>query len=338
MPCSMCALKLRDLLAALLPLGNLGTIPLPASLAQLNAHTSSLSGPAASNLSFNPKLALSLPPLPISLNLVEQISATATAVEALTANLGFSPLAPGGASQLALAITPLKLSLAALLPLLPLMPNLASLTSLSLALRCVATLRATLGVDLLLPKVALNVNAALGLPGAPAAPLSPVAMHAATRAMAYAKLSAAMAILGGPPHLLPMLRLAAQIRLPQMPGNLNLLALLAALLGLRANLLALGFSNFSLAAIADLRLQLKPLLTLPPLALNLTGLGGASALPTLNANFMLSAQAIAGLNLAAIANLKLPNLAPLTLIASVAAGGGLSSPAACSSCPVGGRI
>ncbi|MBI4696806.1 MAG: hypothetical protein HY749_22605 [Gammaproteobacteria bacterium] len=335
MSCSMCVLKLRDLLAALLPLGNLGTIPLPPALGQLNAYTNSLTGPLASTMSFNPKLALSLPPLPISLNLVEQISATATAIETLTANLGFSPCAPGGASRLSLSMTPLKLSLAALLPLLPLMPHLATLTSLSLALRCVATLRARLGVDLLIPKVALSVNAALGLPGAAAAPLSPVAMRAAARAAAYAKLAAAAAIFGGPLQLLPTLRLAAQIRMPQMPGNLNLLALLAALLGLRANLLALGISNLSVGAIADLRLQLKPLLTLPPLALNATGLAGASTLPMLNANFMLSAQAIAGLNLAALANLRLPNLAPLTLIASVASSGGLSSPAACSRCPVG---
>lgn len=335
MRCSLCALKLRDLLAALLPLTNLGTLPLPPSIGQLNAYASTLASPP-STLAFNSKLALSLPPLPVSFHLVEQISATATAMETLHAGLGVSPLAPGGASTLALAITPLKFNLAALMPLLPRLPLLPSLTSLSLALSCVAMLRARLGIDLLAPKVALNVNAALGLPGAnPAAPLSPLAAQAAARARAYAKLSAAAAIFGGPPKLLPSLRLAAQIRLPQIPGNMNLLALLAALNGLRANLAALGITHLSAAAIADLRVQLRPLTLLPPLALNLNSLASPGALPMLDANFMLSAQAIAALKLSAVANLQLPNLAPLSLLANVSAVG-LSSPAACSSCPMSG--
>ncbi len=160
------------------------------------------------------------------------------------------------------------------------------------------------------------------------------------RANAYASLSAAATAFGGPMNLLPSLRLIASLRLPTLPAShLNLLALLAALLGLRANLTALGLNVSASANLtANLRLALQPLLALPPLNL-VTPPAYPMALPTLNASFMASANAIASLNLNAALALRLPNLAPLTLMAALTANGGLGRASACgSSCPVGSRL
>jgi hypothetical protein len=161
---------------------------------------------------------------------------------------------------------------------------------------------------------------------------------AVARASAYAKLSAAAAVFGGPQHLLPSLRLAASLRLPTIRGSLNLLALLAALLGLQSTLRGLGITSLSASAMASLRASLRPLATLPALSLRLAAVP-VSTVPTLNASFMASAQALAALNLRAAASLRLPSLAPLSLLASVASQGGLGASSACSaSCPVGSRL
>lgn len=336
----VCLQSLRSLLASLLPLAPLANLRLPPAVETLNAHLASRAA-AASGMAFNARLALSLPPLPLSLNLVEQISATATATEQLRAAVGFNPAARGGTSSLSLAVSSLNINLAALLAqLLPLLPLLPAITRLSMTMSMVASLRASMGIDLLAPGVALRINALLNLPGGAPAPAPRLNMAAVARANAYASLSAAATAFGGPLNLLPSLRLIASLRLPTLPAShLNLLALLAALLGLRANMLALGLNVSASANLtANLRLALQPLLALPPLNL-VTPPAYPMTLPTLNASFMASANAIAALNLNAALALRLPNLAPLTLMAALTANGGLGRASACgSSCPVGSRL
>jgi len=333
----ICLPNLKNLIAALLPLGGLATLRLPAIMETLNAHVASHGAPAAS--SFNARLALSLPALPLSLNMIAQISATATAAAQLRAALGFNPSAgSAGTSGLGLAVSSLNFNISGLLPLLPLLPALPALTRLSLALSTMAALRANFGIDLLAPGAALRINALFGLPGA-ALPAPRLNMAAVARAQAYASLSAAATAFGGPALLLPSLRLMASLRLPTLPAqHLNLLALLAALLGLRANLTALGLGvNLSASAMASLRLALRPMLTLPALDIRMPA--SVTPLPSLNASFMASAQAIAALNLSAALGLRLPSLAPLTLLANVTMAGSLGRASACSSsCPVGSRL
>ncbi|MGE0860512.1 MAG: hypothetical protein AB7I01_16080 [Gammaproteobacteria bacterium] len=135
----VCLQSLRSLLASLLPLAPLANLRLPPAVETLNAHLASRAA-AASGMAFNARLALSLPPLPLSLNLVEQISATATATEQLRAAVGFNPAARGGTSSLSLAVSSLNINLAALLAqLLPLLPLLPAITRLSMTMSMVAS-------------------------------------------------------------------------------------------------------------------------------------------------------------------------------------------------------
>lgn len=312
----LCLPRLQAAIGLALPIAAL-RVPVPPVMATLAMSVGGLPLPGAS---LRAALRLGLPPLPISLALVEQISATATAASQLALGLGIDLLAQNGPSQLALSLRSLHLNLPRLLPLpLALTANLSGAMSLSLALSLIAQLRATLGVDLLAPSAALALR--LALSAAPSVPL-----HLSARLAAYAKLALAAQAFGGIGRLLPSLQLLASLQLPSIAINLWPLGVLSMLLGLRANIQALLGSGPLANLQLSLTAALRPLWALPQLALSAsTGAG----LPALGVNFAANAQALLGLNLGLVAGLRLPNLAPFSLMASVALAGGLTSPGCC---------
>jgi hypothetical protein len=79
---------------------------------------------------------------------------------------------------------------------------------------------------------------------------------------------------------------------------------------------------------------LSPLALLPPMNLALS----AAAATPLPPGFNVSARALARLNLSALAGLRLPNLAPLSLAASVAGSGGLAVGVPCAGCGVAAAL
>lgn len=332
----ICLNKLLALLEGLLPVASL-RIDVPPVMARLSASIGNLP-PASGALNLQAALRLGLPPLPLSLNMVEQISAAATASSQLATLLGIDLCAPGGPTQLGITISSLHINLPKLLPLpLPFTTNLPGALRLSLALSTIASVRARLGVDLLAPgalaQLKLALSAALG------APISPISLRLMARISAYAKLVAAAQLFGGAHRLLPALNLLAQLRLPTLNLGLGPLASLAAFGGLGMNIRAvLGLNPAAVGFDAQLRLALQPLWALSSLSLS-ASFGAPTAWPALSANFAADVHALLGLNLGALGGLRLPNLPPLSLVAGLAGIGGLASTSSCSAtCPVGHRL
>jgi hypothetical protein len=325
----LCLPRLRVLIAGLLPTASL-RVAVPPVMATLAATLGAASATGSTDLRV--ALRLGLPPLPIPLALVEQVSASATAASQLALGLGIDLLDAGGPSRLALTLRSLHINLPQLLPLpLPLTANLAGAMSLSMALSTMASVRASLGIDLLAPGAALALKLALA-PTLALSPPSPIQLRLMLRLSAYAKLAAAARAFGGFGRLMPALELLARIELPRFSLNVGPLATLSLLLGLRANIQALLHID-PLDANLQLRLSaaLRPLWALPSLSLSASAAMGATWTPP-GASFALDAQAIAGLGLGAISRLQLPHLAPFSLVASLAAAGGLASPDCCAQC------
>ncbi len=323
----LCLPRLRATLALVLPTASLRVAVPPAVLTL--AATLGAAPPAAGGFDLRAALRLGLPPLPIPLPQLELIAASATALGQLSLGLGIDLLAPNGPSQLALTLRSLHLNLPRLLPLpIGLTADLPATLSLSMALSTIASVRAGFGIDLLSPgaglalKLALAPTLALPLPTASQRPL-------ALRLAAYAKLALAAQAFGGVGRLLPALQLLARLQLPTIGVGLGPLAALSLRLGLRSQLVALGLDLHAPNLALRLNAALRPLWALPPLGLSLSAAAGAVTWPSLLPRFALDAQALAGLNLRLAARLPLPNLAPFSMVASIAAAGGLASADCC---------
>jgi hypothetical protein len=327
----LCLPRLRALLGGLLPTAAL-RVAVPPVMTTLAASLAAAPS-AAAGLDLRAALRLGLPPLPVPPALVEQIAATATATSQLALGLGVDLLHPDGPARLALTLRSLHTNLPRLLPLpVALSADLAGRMNLSLALSTIAGVRASLGIDLLAPGAALALRPALAATlGAPAPALSPVQLRLAARLSAYARLALAAQGLGGIACLLPALDLLARLELPRFGLSVAPLASLSLLLGLRHQIQAvLGIDPLSAQLQARLTAALRPLWALPALQFQLP-VAGAPAWPALPASFALDAQALAGLGpgLGALARLQLPNLAPFSLVASLAAAGGLAAADCC---------
>lgn len=323
----LCLPRLRALITGLLPMASL-RVALPPAMATLAATLPALPAPGG-GLDLRAALRLGLPPLPIPLALVDHISASATAVGQLALGLGINLLVPGAPARLALTLRSLHVNLHRVLPLpMSLMADLPGAMNLSLALSTIASLRASLGIDLLAPGAAIALKGALA-PALSMAPLPAARVQLAARLAAYAKLAAAAKLLGGFGNLLPALELMARLDLPRLALNPGPLATLSLMLGLRSNLQAvLGLDP--LAADLPLRLSaaLRPLWSLPSFALPAASSVASTALA---ASFAADAHVLAGMGLGSIAKLQLPNLAPLSLVASLSAAGDLAAADCCTS-------
>jgi len=321
----LCLPRLRALVGHLVPTASL-RVALPPAVASLNAALSALPpGAGAGGLSLQAAMRLGLPPLPQPSVQIEQIAASATAVQQLAIGFGIDPLAAGGPSRLVLALRSLRLHL----PQVPLPPvfslGMRGAMSLALALSTIARVRAMFGIDLLAPGAALALKAALAA-SVPPPPMAPVL---ALRIAAYAKLAAAAQAFGGVGRLMPALQMLARLELPSLDAGVGPLAMLSLFLGLQASIRStLGLDPSAPDLQLRLAAALRPLAALPPIAIG-AALSTAAPMPSLPSSFALDAQAIAGLGLGALASLRLPNLAPLSLAASVSAAAGLASPDCC---------
>ena len=326
----LCLPRVQALIPGLLPAASL-RIGLPPILPSLAAVLSMPSAPAG-GLSISAALRLGLPPLPLPPLMIDRIAATATAVAQLSAGLGISLLQPQGPARLALSLGSLQLRLPQLLALLAALKlDLNGAMNLALVLSTIANARASFGIDLLAPGAALALKLALSATLGLQAPSPPVSAALAARLSGYARLSLAATSFGGIGRLLPALELLARIRLPVLAWPVGPLASLSLLLGLRDSIRAVLGIDASLPGL-QLRLQaaLRPLWGLAALQLPAAATARLS-LPSLGAGFALDVQALAGLDLAAIATLKLPDLAPVSLVASLSAAAGLASPDCCGS-------
>jgi hypothetical protein len=341
----LCLESLLNLWPSLSLMANL-KIGIPPVMAQLAAVVGTSAPAGTSSASLAAALSLNLPLLPLSMSLVDQISLSVAAAAQISAQLGFSLTdTPSMMSFMA----SLNVNLAGLLGAFPMIPlalsplSLSAILNLSMALSTIASFRAMFGLDLLLPSVALNLNmalrAALGA-GAGAGFGLGISASMMANLSAYAKLAAAINLMGGFPNF--MLTLQAMARL-QIPGIFpNWLALLANLLALRQaamNIQAvLGLDPFAVNLALMLQAKLQPLSLIANLSLQeslgMAGMGGLM----LGANFAMQAQAIAQMNLSALLSLRLPNLAPLSLVANFAFQAGVAAYSPCSpNCPIGGR-
>jgi hypothetical protein len=141
-------------------------------------------------------------------------------------------------------------------------------------------------------------------------------------------------LMGGLGNLIPALRLLATLQLPVLRFNVMALGNLAALLALMAQLrIGLGINPLAAGATAQIRAALSPLSLLPNLNVSM-----AAAITPLPPGFNVSARALARLNFSPLLGLRLPNLLPLSLAASVAGSGGLAVSVPCASCGVAAAL
>jgi hypothetical protein len=348
----ICFRNLTDLLKSLIPVVQLNLkIPLvvPKIAAITEALTAGGAAPApASMMSADAALtlALSLPRLPISLHLVQQITATLQAAEQIAATFGLDSYSQAAMSQLQLTINTLAINLSLSLPKFAFdTPKLLAALDLSSTMAAAARFQAMFGIDLYAPTAAAQIRARLRacIKLGDTAAAAPAMMTAAMSAnlAAYAQLAAALQMTGGLMNLLPKLNLLASIKFPQI--SLKLFNDMATVMALQQSMMNLQ-TMFSLNPLdmnlaLALKAQLQPLLFLETFELD--GDFGSAAAPGSWFPVDLSVQAslIAQMNLSALLALKLPSLAPLSLAAQFVAGSNAMQTSSCDpSCPAYVRI
>jgi len=329
-----CVLKLADLLKGLVPPVEIPVPEIPAlePLAAIAAPLSATRGMTSASFS----ALASMPPLPaIPLDPIQitQVQAATQAASQMTA-MGLSPVNPLTAPRLAATIGALNINFAAVpIPA----PPPASLLALSMVCARVTAVRSMLGVDLLSPMAMPRLSASLAV--ATPAPAPPPALPSLT---AYAALTGGATSLGGIQAILPVLTALASLSIPALtvpiPSLTNLLAMLMAVENVKT---ATGIHPCMPGAIPAIQARLAPLAQLEGFQIPPATMTAASA----SASFMpvrpmLSGMAaLPGLNLAPLATLQLPNLAPLTLALTAVNTAGVTSSSACSSsCPMGGKF
>lgn len=327
---------LNALLAALQPpWGLLPDLKLPPIIAHLGTaghglSTLSAMASASACAQLSAALALSLPPLPIPpVTLAAAAGLVATAGQ-LKSGLGIDIFSASASAQISA-----MLDLFGLIPF-PTLPNVAPFSMLCSTLLMV---KASLGVDLLMPSAAVSLQASLNAMatlaaslnlGAPAGHLALLAQYSVV-----ANLSAALGVGLDFHAMMAKLQLVANLKVGGVPGGLGgLLQFLAALLAAKK---LFGFSPFTLDASAKLALALEPLKLLANVTMSeslMAAAGHAGAMGGINFSANFSAIAKVSANMALMANLKLPSLAPVSLVAAVSAQArGMSS--CSSSCPIG---
>jgi hypothetical protein len=357
-----CLNSLAAALAALLGLEPI-TLSLPLDLPKLtlaagNLGTLSAMASASMSASLSAALGLGLPALALNMSAMAKLSATAAAALAASTTLGLNLSASASASaSLSLQMSSLAANLAALLAALAGI-NIPQIMALGRLSAMIMAFKVGLGINLLAPGVGLKLSASLSAALALAASLGLGAGSAKLAILAQfaavANLAAALGVnLGAPGAMASLsaaLKLAASLQLPAiaLPGMslAKLIGLLMALANIQG---AFGINLLMPNAMMQLKLALGGL-TLPSLVMSAKlseaiKLGGmlAAVMPALSANL----SAIASLNMSAVMKLALglPNLGPLSLVASLVASAKLGAginllvpPGSCSgSCPIGGK-
>jgi hypothetical protein len=326
----LCLPSLRNLLRSLLPVLSLN-IKIPAIMANLVAmsnNSPAVSGASSMSAEMMAAIrwAIGLPPIPINLHLAMQIAATATAAEQIQASLGANVYNSSSWSILANILASIRLNLPLALAAFPSVKSgIFPMISLTSALATIAQFRAAFGIDLLAPTAALQLRAliaeAVTLGNNPPGPTA-VSASVCENVSAYMSLAASANLMGGLPNLMPNLALLSQIQIPPINGQLmfdlaNLFTLQQAAWNIQS---ILGIDPFAINAMAQIQLALQPLQLLEQLNLQ-PGQWPAppsfSFLPPISASMMAQIQALASMNLQLLANLKLPNLTPLALVATI---------------------
>lgn len=338
-----CLESLKNLLQLLLPLIPL-QVKIPGIQPNLVAMANNWPMSAISSLDASMKAyirwAINLPPIPISLNLATQIMATSMAAEQIQASLGESVYTDGPLLTLPTLLKTLRINLRLAMMAVPnAKAGIFPLTDLSGILSTVALFRAAFGFDLLMPGVAIKLSALISktLQLGPAA--GPYMVSAQVRANVQAWMSLAMSarLMGGLPNLLPRLALLGQIRIPPIDGQLMLdLADLFALTNASWNISnILQIDPFGINAVAQIRLALAPLLELEPMTMNQVDWPASSSfLPPITAQIMADIEAMLSMNLNLM--VKLPNLTPLSMVASVNAAFPVTGGGCGGGCPING--
>jgi hypothetical protein len=153
-------------------------------------------------------------------------------------------------------------------------------------------------------------------------------------------LLASAQLMGGPPNLLPSAAVLAKVQVPPVSGQLVLdLANLFTLQQATSNIQSvLGVDPFGVNAAAQIRAALQPLQMLAQFTSQSTASVSPSwgILAPISAQTMTQIQALVSMNLNALTNLKLPNLAPLAMLASINLQYPIASATRCyNGCPLG---
>jgi hypothetical protein len=295
---------------------------------------SCLSLNANANLSARLSLLASLPPLPIppmQLALMAALPPMAAHIQSTMRINPLCPLPPHVSARLDMTFS--MLNGLALTPLV-----IGPLLQLGCTLSTIASVKAMLGVNLLAPNAAVHLNAALSAVANLALPIN---LQALTTASHYALLASVAGSLGvnlaaGIGPLAAALNVAVAVRLPSLGFNpallTELLAALAALAMIRNTLridpFHADFSTRLSASLAPLALLAAVNVPASLTSAAATGMLLAPLIPCLSMNF----QAMAAMNFSPLIGIPLPNLGPLSLVASLMAG---SRTGACASgCPI----
>ncbi len=316
------------------PWGLLPPINLPPIMAQLGTAApgfASLTAGASASASLSALAKLSLPALPIPGATLAAMAGLAATAGQLQSGLGINVFSASAHAQIS--------ALMGLFNLLPFdaltLPDIGPLGSLCSTLLMV---KASLGINLLAPGAAVALQASLN---AMASAAVAVAIPGPTLGLlasysAVANLAAAAGVGMNFGALGASLSAVASLQIPALSVSpLGLGKLLQYLAALAACKNLFGINPFAVGMTAQLGLALAPLQALASVTMSesLSAAAGAAMAAgsiNLNANF----SAIAKADLSALIGLKLPSLAPLSMVAAIAGPARGSTPCG-GSCPIG---
>jgi hypothetical protein len=341
----ICAKSLANLLLSLVPAFKLAlpAVKVPPLLEDLSAILPGMaSASLVSRTSLSAVARMRFAPFPLSPAALANIQGAASAYLQLRA-LGINPESRSASTQISALIASININLGGLGPVIP-SATLARLLAVGRICAILVAARTTLGIDLLIPNVAVQLRTALAARlEAMEGPMPALSPQALANLSAYAALATSSAPFGGLGGLIPALRIMLSLRIPSLrislPGLADLLAAMAALANVRA---ALGIDPFALNGMALIRARLALFLPLHAISLGMgQGLSSGVHLQMILPNL----PALPGVRIALAANTRLlmglpvRNFAPINLAAALASQTGLASHSRCDSrCPVGALV
>lgn len=336
----MCLNKIQSQCTLLMPL-----VSLRLQIPQIVLQLAELIGPASVPASqFSAFASLSLPPIPIPIDLIQKIALAATIQEQMMAAFKIDMMSPTSPAMIASLMASFQANLSMAMPQFNL-PTLAAsinvtlppLLQIAMAMSTISAMRAQFGIDLLAPSAVIALRAALALPGGPfRPPQMNLSASMMARMSAYAQLSAAIRLMGGLPNFLPRLQLMAQLHanLAIIPPKFMLMLSLLLALQQAATTMqsALNLNPFAINAAMAIKLALEPLQLLANLQMPPAAPWGSFAF-NLGANFAAEFSAMASANFSAALAIPFPNFGPLSLLANLAMQANLAAPPCSSICP-----
>ena len=342
-------------LAGLLPPG-IPTLPAGVICQKLSA-----SAQASAALSAEAKFLANLAAkASLSANLAISQVAKLEALANISNSLGINVFSPKASLQISLAIQSANLHLPSIAAILAelLAPLIEMLAEIAKMLAAMATVNTTLGLNLAMPGVAAKLSAAINAKLALAANLGMSAglnASAAANLSAHMRLSAACKALGinllspgGIPQLNAALKLAANLKAPQLSLGLSKLSALTSALAqlaaiqsmLKVNLKLPNAMQLLAAALSPLFASMNAMANLnlntPAISSAQASLSGSAAV---SANFAASASLVASANFSGLLLPPIPQFPQLSMLASFSSqlSPGIVSPSPCSGCSFGIR-